>query len=269
MAADFIRATSGPLFVVLAPTAPHAPAIPAPRHDGDFAGMAPWRPPSYNEADISDKPEFARTRPLWDATRRATEDAFHEKQLETLLSVDDAVGKLVDALRDTGRLDETLFAFTSDNGLSWGEHRWNSKYVALRGVDPRPAGRSATTRSSTPGAPSRAWRSTSTSPRRSRPVAGVPLRAEGRNLEPLLDRPNGSWRNAFLVEHHGPVRPALLRAAPPCLEVRAVRHRRGGALRPAADPYELDNLAGRPAFRELRHAQRVRCARSADRPRPG
>ncbi|MGB0144096.1 MAG: sulfatase/phosphatase domain-containing protein, partial [Akkermansiaceae bacterium] len=40
----------------------------------------------------------------------------------TLLSVDDSVGRIYDQLWRMGELDNTLFIFTSDNGLLEGEH---------------------------------------------------------------------------------------------------------------------------------------------------
>ena len=47
---------------------------------------------------------------------------MHKAQVETLLSVDDAVRKLMRALKSTGRQRDTLFIFLSDNGYFWGEH---------------------------------------------------------------------------------------------------------------------------------------------------
>ena len=40
----------------------------------------------------------------------------------TILSVDDSVARLVDYLKDTGQLDNTLIVFMGDNGLLEGEH---------------------------------------------------------------------------------------------------------------------------------------------------
>ena len=40
----------------------------------------------------------------------------------TVLSVDDSVGRLVEALKARGELDRTLIVFMSDNGLLAGEH---------------------------------------------------------------------------------------------------------------------------------------------------
>ena len=44
-------------------------------------------------------------------------------QLESLLSVDDMVRRIVARLRRTGDLKRTVIFFTSDNGLTLGEHR--------------------------------------------------------------------------------------------------------------------------------------------------
>jgi len=48
-------AAGEPFLLYLAFKAPHLPQIPAPRHDGLFQSIGPWRPPSYNEPDVSDK----------------------------------------------------------------------------------------------------------------------------------------------------------------------------------------------------------------------
>ena len=60
LAERFIRDTPGPIFVEYAPAAPHAPAIPEARFQGAFAHLPPWRPPSYDEPDVSDKPTYIR-----------------------------------------------------------------------------------------------------------------------------------------------------------------------------------------------------------------
>ena len=44
-------------------------------------------------------------------------------ELESLLSVDEGVKRVVDALRAKGELNNTLLIFTSDNGFFHGEHR--------------------------------------------------------------------------------------------------------------------------------------------------
>jgi arylsulfatase A-like enzyme len=127
-----------PFFVHYAPFAPHFGAspdsffstTPAPRHDGAFDGLAPHRPPSYREADRSDKPPHWRDTPdsYWDLIEATGEhDQFRLDQLESLLAVDEAVAMLLDSLEEQGLTDHTLVVFTSDNGYMWGEHQLTGK----------------------------------------------------------------------------------------------------------------------------------------------
>lgn len=130
----FIRSTpaSVPVFAYVAYKAPHEPFIPARRHKGSLASTDPWRPRSYNEDDVSDKPAWVRDDPKWDATVRAMHDKDRIAQLETLLSVDEGVSTLIQTLRDVDRLADTLIVYTSDNGFLWGEHRLWGKSVPYR-----------------------------------------------------------------------------------------------------------------------------------------
>ncbi len=117
-----------PFFVVVAPYAPHHPAVPADRHAGAFADAAPFRPAAYDEADVSDKPRWVRAQPRLSPGAAERLDALRRRQLETLLAVDEGVARILGSLRASGRLENTLVAFASDNGLHWGEHRlWNRK----------------------------------------------------------------------------------------------------------------------------------------------
>lgn len=126
-AVGFIRSTTDPLFLYFTPLAPHPPATIAPRHRGKFSNLPPWRPASYNERDLSDKPRWLKRRPRLDQQQRARIDRFRRRQYRALLAVDEAVGRIVHALEDTGRLDNTMILFMSDNGIAWGEHRLEGK----------------------------------------------------------------------------------------------------------------------------------------------
>jgi N-acetylglucosamine-6-sulfatase len=122
-AVSFIRSTHDPFFLYFAPFAPHEPVIPAARHARRFARLSAWRPPSYDEEDVSDKPRYIRRLdPLGAKWRRVT-DRYRRMQFRALLAVDDAVASMVKALRASGRLEDTMIVFTSDNGVAWGEHR--------------------------------------------------------------------------------------------------------------------------------------------------
>jgi Arylsulfatase A and related enzymes len=64
-----------------------------------------------------------RRRPLLNARRIAAIQENWQQRRETLLSVDEAISSIVETLRQTGELDNTLILFTSDNGFFHGEHR--------------------------------------------------------------------------------------------------------------------------------------------------
>jgi len=126
---SFIEGTNGPLFAYFAPYAPHAPSTPAPRHRDAFDGVGKWRPDSYDEADVLDKPNWVRALKPWDRDKSSKVDARRRDQLSTLLALDEAVGDVVDALDRTGRLSNTMVVFMGDNGYSLGEHRWKGKHA--------------------------------------------------------------------------------------------------------------------------------------------
>lgn len=134
------RAGAGqPFFVTVAPIAPHLERIggvqvaprPAPRHAGRFANEPMPAKPSFNEADMADKPAHIRRFPLLTPGKAARVTGIYRARLASLLAVDDLVERLVRALEETGQLDRTVIIFTSDNGFLLGEHRVaNAKYHA-------------------------------------------------------------------------------------------------------------------------------------------
>jgi arylsulfatase A-like enzyme len=111
-AVQFINTTPAdkPLFLYLAPSAPHAPAIPADRHRraATTRGGAP-RVPSFDAGDMSHK-------------RVKAADSLYVKQLRAMFAVEDMIADVIDALREQNRLDNTYLFFASDNGLHHGEH---------------------------------------------------------------------------------------------------------------------------------------------------
>ena len=98
------------------------------------------KPPNFNEADVSDKPKTIRKLPLLTQQQIGNIQRKYRCELESLLSVDVGVKKVVNALKAKGALDNTLLIYTSDNGYFHGEHRIpGDKSRRLRGVDPGPA----------------------------------------------------------------------------------------------------------------------------------
>ena len=267
-AITFIDNATGPFFLYLAPAAPHSPVIPPPGDEHAFSDLSRWRPPSYNERNVSDKPNWLRSLPRLNHHQRATLDRFRKNQYRTLLGVDQAVGEIVNALAQTGRLDQTMIVLTSDNGYQWGEHRINGKNVPYEEsirvpfvvrYDPLVA-----TSRSDPSlvlnidlAPTAAALAGTTAPG-----------AEGRSLLPLLSSPGLPWRRDFLVEH------LLGGSAPTFCQLRTKRYSYvayGGKHQElydlAADPFELRNVARVRALDSTRVALRNRLKHLC-RPRP-
>ena len=120
-----------PMFLYFAPYAPHGPSTPAPRHTGLPAPVGRFEPPSFNEADRSDKPLWIqRLGPVSSSSIQA----LRALQYRSLRSVDQAVAALLDAQHARRRLRNTLVMFISDNGLMWGEHRVLGKFVPYSGA---------------------------------------------------------------------------------------------------------------------------------------
>jgi N-acetylglucosamine-6-sulfatase len=255
-AAGFIGRTKPgtPLFLMVTPYAPHDPTTPAPRHAGDLSRASVRFGPAVNEENVSDKPAYIRrleVRPLSEIRARTI------RQWESLLAVDDLVRRLVNRLRETGRLRNTLIVFTSDNGFSNREHRWGGKRVpylesirvpfVVRFDGHVPAGaRSRALAANVDIAPTIA------------DFAQVPFPgADGVSLRPLVTRESRAVRGPVLLEFA-----SQETAVPTYCGVRTRRFvfvryatREEELYDLAADPWQLRNVARkRPAkARELRN----------------
>ena len=119
----FLKSTPAdqPFFLYVAPFAPHAKVVPAPRDRGSWSLHHQTLRPSFDEADVSDKPRYIRERAM---LPEAAARLKFELEDEALQAVDRMVGHIVDELRDSGRLGNTMLIFMSDNGVENGEHRW-------------------------------------------------------------------------------------------------------------------------------------------------
>lgn len=132
--------TDRPFFMSFSPLAPHGDTraredgfafpVPASRHASMFSDLAAPRVPSFDEADVSDKPPGVgaqkRLRP------RGVEniDQMYRSRLRSLQAVDEAVAKIVQTLEEEKLLRNTYILFTSDNGFLLGQHRFrHHKFV--------------------------------------------------------------------------------------------------------------------------------------------
>jgi N-acetylglucosamine-6-sulfatase len=128
------KSAPGPFFLWQAHYAPHprptksqpcrgfAPE-PLPGDYARFAGDQPPRGPAYDERDVSDKPADIASLPRLTAGKREQARRNFRCAEASLQEVDRGVAGLVKALRESGELADTLFIFTSDNGMLFGEHR--------------------------------------------------------------------------------------------------------------------------------------------------
>lgn len=148
MAIDWLqdREEEQPFLLMLGHKAPHSFYFPEKKYEGVFDKVRiPYPDTAFQ---LGDKPTWIKQRlstwhgiygPLFDwrknfpDTSAAGMVAFENMTRAywgTLLSVDDSVGRLYEQLRSMGELDNTLFVFTSDNGLLNGEHGMVDKRTA-------------------------------------------------------------------------------------------------------------------------------------------
>jgi N-acetylglucosamine-6-sulfatase len=202
------RAASGrkPFFLEIASYAPHAPYIPAPRHEELFSNVKAPRTPAFNETDVSDKPSWLKTRKSLRKLQVSSIDEDFRLRVQSVQAIDEMIGELRETLRANGQLSNTYIFFTSDNGLHMGEHRLApGKQTAFETDIHIPLIATG------PGVPHDRKVPQLTSTIDLYPTfaqlagANTPSSVDGHSLVPLLagDRVSG-WRKAILVEHHGP-----------------------------------------------------------------
>jgi N-acetylglucosamine-6-sulfatase len=127
-ALSFIDRNDGePFFLIYAPRAPHNSWIAAPRDLGHYQSEPVVHTPNFNEADMSDKPAW------WSSLvpRKLTDiDGARRKEWDTTLALDDAVEAINQRIESLGLMSQTVTFFMTDNGYSFGEHRYQGKVCA-------------------------------------------------------------------------------------------------------------------------------------------
>ena len=195
-----------PFLLFVSPTAPHANIPPAPRHAvNPFTDDELPLRPSFNEADVSDKPEWLREGvPLLDGVQGM--QTHYRRMMGSMLAVDDLVAGVVEQLRLAGELDSTSLLFLSDNGFLFGAHRLVQKMapyeesIRVPFVMAGPGvghGTDTTMVAHTDVVPTLL------------DFAGVPVpdSIDGRSLRPVLDGTATDWRDDLLIEHNGTYHP--------------------------------------------------------------
>jgi arylsulfatase A-like enzyme len=120
----FINRSAGrPFFLVYAPRGPHNNWIAAPRYLRHYATEPVSLPPDFNE-DTSDKPDWWAGLPL---KKVGNTVGAMRKEWDTLLAVDDALKAIHKRVEALHLMRNTVILYMSDNGYSFGEHRWSQK----------------------------------------------------------------------------------------------------------------------------------------------
>ena len=131
-ALEWLREQRGarPFFLMLSSKAVHAEFVPAPRHQGRYAA-APIPYPvtmANTEDNYRGKPAWVRAqRDSWHGVDymyhgQMQFDEFYRRYAETLLALDESVGRVLDYLDQSGLARTTLVLYMGDNGFLLGEH---------------------------------------------------------------------------------------------------------------------------------------------------
>jgi len=261
-AESFIATTTSPYFLYVNTLTPHTEnaspvcdanegpvhrTTPATRHMGLADSFPLPEGPAFNEADLSDKPNWWNTEfPVMTQVNIDCMTTVYRAGLEAMMAVDDLIGRVFAATDARGTTADTIFVFTSDNGYLYGQHRGREKgniyeeairvpfYLSGPGIgvqtvlDPVLNNDFAPTVSEWAG-------------------ATPTLVVDGRSFVPLLAGP-APWRNRFMVEHYAENQPAwfMIRLG---AHGRLVKYGRYDAT-----SEELYDLALDPAELQSRHA---------------
>lgn len=215
------RDKSKPWFLWLCYTVPHSPYTPAERHRDLYPDVAVPDPVDIYPPRPG-KPDYARTKEQWIKGPKgqpvpnrlrplpANVPLLHDDTLsswsrqvaQTVQSLDDAVGRLLQVLEETGQLENTLVVFTGDQGYAWGQHGFDMK------VAPYDANLRTPLIVSMPGTLPTGVVSTV-------PVGGIdliptffafagielPWAMHGHDLNPLLRNPKAAWNHPVLMAY--------------------------------------------------------------------
>lgn len=129
------RDAKRPWMMHLAHKAVHSEFIPAERHKGRYANET-FRYPENMRKGVPGRPMWVENqRNSWHGVDYAYHGNldiadYYKRYMETLLAVDEGLGRILDLLKQRGELDDTLILYMGDNGFMFGEHGLIDKRTA-------------------------------------------------------------------------------------------------------------------------------------------
>lgn len=125
-----------PYFLYLSHKAVHGNFEPAKRHEGMYREAQFVYPKTMKKGSVTHQPMWAQNqRNSWHGAefpyhRRRDVGEIYKSYAETLMGVDDSIGRVLEALAARGELESTLVIYMGDNGHAFGEHGLFDKRTA-------------------------------------------------------------------------------------------------------------------------------------------
>ena len=130
------RKGTRPFMLYLSHKGVHSEFIPPERHKGRYKDQTFVEPRTMNPDNVIDAPMWARNqRNSWHGVDFPYHSdlniaEYYKRYAETLLGVDESVGRVMDWLKKKGLFDSTLVIYMGDNGFAFGEHGLIDKRTA-------------------------------------------------------------------------------------------------------------------------------------------
>lgn len=135
LAVDYINAKKTddkPWYLWLCYGGVHSPYTPAIRHQAFYDDAPAAEIPVDIFGPRPTKPTHLQNLTRWKKNKEGKPQGFDhsvKKYHKAVKSLDDGVGSLLNALEQSGQLENTVVIFTSDQGFAWGQHGSKEKWM--------------------------------------------------------------------------------------------------------------------------------------------